>query len=505
MDKRMCSVAGLATVLLSFAACVNAENRHVARLLDPVLDRLVSTGAILHARVIELPGRTELYARNANVACIPASNLKLVTSAAGLDLFGARHTFKTWLAMDGKDLWIIGTGDPAPGDYRLTKARNETPVTLLQQWATALQDRGIREIPGDLVYYDRAFEAQQTHPTWKYFLLHWYAAPVSGLNFNDNTVDVTVFPTEPGKLARYEVMPPAQGIEVRNECRTVKEKGSPSIAKLAGGNIYKLSGTCDQKSDLMSKPVDDPGAFFADALRTQLAAKGIAVKGRIRRAEALLGGTLAPPPDKIVAVCETPITDVLSRINKNSQNLFAECLCKLAGREFEARQGRDVPGSWAGGSQAAHAFMKRSGIDDRALVVADGSGLSRENRVSTQLLTELLATMAERPDAEVYRASLAIAGVDGSIRDRMSDIKGRVLGKTGYIGEVSSLSGYIKTPTGGWLAYSFIYNHIPEKADDDTDVAAFTRLQDDACRVLATWPKLDYRPSTQSAPASHRE
>jgi D-alanyl-D-alanine carboxypeptidase/D-alanyl-D-alanine-endopeptidase (penicillin-binding protein 4) len=478
-----------------------AEEPQLTRLLDPVLDRLASTGAVLHARVVELPSGRELYAHNADQACMPASNLKLVTSAAGLDLFGPKHTFKTWLAMDGNDLWIIGTGDPAPGDYRLTKARGETPVTMLACWAAALADRGIREVPGDIVYYDRAFESQQTHPTWKYFLLHWYAAPVSGLNFNDNSVDITVLPTEPGTPARFEVMPPARDIQVTNECTTVAEKGSPAIVKLAGGNIYKLSGTCHQRAELISKPVDDPGAFFADAMRTQLAAKGITVKGRIRRCETPLGGTIPPPADKIVAVCETPITDVIARINKNSQNLFAECLCKLTGKEWEARQGHDVPGSWANGSEAVHAFVKRCDIDDKPLVVADGSGLSRDNRVTARLLTDLLATMASRPDADVFRASLAISGVDGSIRDRMSDIKGQVLGKTGYIGEVSSLSGYIKTQAGGWLAYSFIYNGIPEKADDDTDVAAFTRLQDEACRVLVTWPKLDYRPATQPATA----
>ncbi len=95
--------------------------------------------------------------------------------------------------------------------------------------------------------------------------------------------------------------------------------------------------------------------------------------------------------------------------------------------------------------------------------------------------------MFSRPDAEVYRASLTIAGVDGSLKDRMDGLKGRVYGKTGYIGGVSSTSGYLRTDAGRWLAFSFIYNAIPQRADSDADTADFTKLQDEACRVLAGW------------------
>ncbi|MBI4578174.1 MAG: D-alanyl-D-alanine carboxypeptidase/D-alanyl-D-alanine-endopeptidase [Planctomycetes bacterium] len=469
----------------------------LATRLDPVLDRLAAQGAVVHARVLELPSRRELYARNADRACTPASNLKLVVSAAGLDLFGPRHTFKTYLAMDGDDLWIVGTGDPGPGDGRLARAKNATPLTMLETWAAVLKQRGIARIAGDLVYYDLALEDEQTHPTWRGFLLHWYAAPVAGLNFNDNCVDITVEPSEEGQPARYEVMPPAREIQVINECTTAKE-GSASIVKLPGGNIYKLKGRCHEKIELISKPVDDPGAFFADALRVQLEAQGITVAGRIRRSETRLGGCLPPPADKSVATYETPIVDVLSRINKNSQNLFAECLCKMTGREWKARHGRDVPGSWANGSEAIRAFVRRCGIDDRSLVVADGSGLSVDNRVTARLLTDLLAEMASRPNAEVYRASLSVAGVDGSLRNRMHDLTGHVFGKTGYIGGVSSMSGYIKTYGGTWLAVSIVYNGIPEHVGDDEDVAPFTKLQDEACRILVDWPALS-RPSTQPA------
>jgi len=498
----------LACLLLGSAGCVGPRIAHDPKLaarLDPVLNRYADQGAVIHARVIALPSRCELYARRIDAPCTPASNFKLLTSAAGLDMFGADHTFKTYLAMDGDDLWLIGTGDPGPGDYRLAKAAGRTPITMLQEWATVLERRGIRQIKGDIVFDDSAFESQpRVHPTWpKSWLLHWYAAPCAGLNFNDNSVDITVYPTEAGKPARYEVMPPAESVKVTNECVTA-DKNAPTIVKLKEGNIYRIAGRCSEKTELKSKPVDDPGAFFADALRTQLAARGISVAGRIRRADAPLGGSLPPPPDKVIAIYETRVSDILSRINKNSQNLFAECLCKLTGREYEARQGRNVPGSWENGGQALRAFLKRNGIDDRALAPMDGSGLSPRNRVTARMLTDLLAVMYARPDRDAYMASLTICGVDGSLKDRMPDLKGRVLGKTGYIGGVSSTSGYVRTCEGKWLAFSFVYNEIPERDDDDSDVKPYTGLQDEACRILAAWPKLAPSPATRMAAAASR-
>lgn len=495
------------TVLLFAPHIVLAEQGQLSRLaaqLDAALGRMESTGAVVHVRVLELPSRRELYARNADEPCTPASNFKLLTSATGLDMFGPDHAFETYLALDGDDLWIIGTGDPSPGDPRLSKARNETPIALLQRWADNLAERGITRITGDLIYYEGEFEAEpRVHPTWpEHWLLHWYAAPTTSLTFNDNCVDITVHPTQEGELVRYEVMPPVSDIEVINECKTVNEKGSPSIVKLKGGNIYKLAGTCHEVTELKSKPVEEPGAFFADALRTQLAAKGITVSGRIRRSDTPLGGTLPPPADKIVAVHRTPITDVLSRINKNSQNLFAECLCKATGQAYERRQGRRVPGSWASGGTALRAFLKRNNIDDSALAPMDGSGLSPANRISAGMLTDLLAVMAARPDAEIFKSSLTVSGVDGSLAGRMTELNGMVWGKTGYIGGVSSLSGYVQTRQGQWLAFAIIYNKIGQRRNDSRDTTPFTQMQDEACRILTYWP--EPAPATQPAESAPR-
>jgi len=485
MKNRMASRRlglGLFVALLVSAGCATPQQR-LTRRLDEVLNRLSDSGAVVAARVVTLPEGRELYARNADVPFTPASNLKIPVSAAGLDTFGADYTFKTYLALVGDDLWLIGTGDPGLGDPRLAKWRGETPTAVFDRWVRALEKRGVQTIAGHLYYYDGALDEQWIHPTWGESVLHWYGAPVSGLNFNDNCVDITVYPTEPGQPAGYTVMPPVQNATVINECVTSAEH-APTIEKLPGGNIYRLGGTCAKREELKSKPVDDSGAFTADALRTHLAARGITIAGETRRAAAPPGGMLPPPADAIVAVHETPVRDILSRINTNSQNMFADAFCKLTGQEYAARQNRTVPGSWSDGSAAIHAFLKRSGIDDSGLVVADGSGLSVDNRVTARLLTDLFALMLKRPDGPVFVDSLAKGGVNGTLEKRFAGLAGHVFAKTGYIEGVRALSGYVRTRRNEWLTFAIIYNRIPGA------VEPYEALQDEAVRLLVEWPNV---------------
>jgi D-alanyl-D-alanine carboxypeptidase/D-alanyl-D-alanine-endopeptidase (penicillin-binding protein 4) len=233
------------------------------------------------------------------------------------------------------------------------------------------------------------------------------------------------------------------------------------------------------EATLESKPVTDPGKFFADALRTNLRSHGITIAGETRRAAQPLGGDAGPTPEQVVAVHETPLRDAIRRLNKNSQNLFAEAFAKYLGRAYDAERGNPAArGSWASGALAVKAFLRRQGVNDADYTLADGSGLSRANRVTTRGQTDLLAAMSRHPHAEVFRESLPIAGTDGTIGKRMKDLAGRVYAKTGYISGVRALSGYARTADDRWLAFSIIYNKIPG------DVKPFEALQDEACRIL---------------------
>lgn len=506
--------------LLTLAACVlaiatlTACNGHGGRArmedkLDPILHARHGDGdVVIAARVIELPSGRELYAENADRPMIPASNLKLFVSAAGLDFFGPDHAFPTYLAMDGEDLWVIGTGDPAVGDPQIVKRRyiENTPLSVFDKWADALEAKGVTRIKGKLYFYDGALDDEWVHPSWsKSNLVHWYAAPLSGLNFNDNCIDVTIHPAEDGKPVRYEVMPPVTNIKIINNCVSGSDE-EPSIDRAQDENVYTISGGCRKTTALRSKPVTDPGAFFADALRVHFKSRGIEIVGPTQRADKPLGGSLEPPADKIVAVHETTVAELLPRINKNSQNLLAEGLAKLLGRAYDARRNRDAPGSWTSGSDAVHAFLVKNKIDGTGVVIADGSGLSRENKVTTRAISDLLLVMRKHRYAEEFYQSLSVGGVDGTIRNRFGDMPGVVHAKTGYISGVRSLSGYAPARDGD-VIFSFIYNGIPGP------VRPFEDLQDQAVRLVMTWPELDYvapattqpatQPATQPVAAGH--
>ena len=464
-----------------------SPHAELAGKIDTILHRLDDTGAIVSARFLEVPSGNVIYETdNTDYPFKPASNMKLVISAAGLDHFGAGHTFKTYLALDGDDLWIIGTGDPATGDPVIAKQYGGTPTTILDDWAKALKDRGVTEIKGDLVYDGLALDGYDVHPTWNLSdLLHWYAAPVSALAFNDNCVDITVTPGDDGQPASYTVMPPVENIQVINTTTSGGDEHAPSIIKLPGGNIYEISGPVTKEAGLKSKPVENPGAFFADALRTHLRSHGIEVLGNIRAAEGHLDGQLVPAEEKIVAFHESKIEDILARINKPSQNLFAEMLCKATGRDYRLQHGKDEAGSWLNGKFAIKDFFKKAGINAHPLVVADGSGLSHNNRVTTKMISDLLLHMHCHPDAEVFFDSLTIGGVDGTIGKRFTDVPGKVRGKTGYISGVRALSGYIQTDAGPTVIFSILYNEFSGSAKP------YEKLQDEAVTLVMH----EYQPS----------
>ena len=169
----------------------------------------------------------------------------------------------------------------------------------------------------------------------------------------------------------------------------------------------------------------------------------------------------------------------------------------LTGQAYAARQGRRVPGSWADGDQAIRAFLRKCEIDDRQLVVADGSGLSEDNKLTSRLLTDLFAVTLSQPAGRSFLDSLAKGGVNGSLQKRFAGLEGRVFAKTGYIGGVRALSGYVRTNQDQWLTFSIIYNNIPGS------VKPYEALQDEAVRLLIHWPNLEEVPTTQ--PQSRRD
>ena len=489
---KVCTALLCVPVLLSACArkpprvvLTEAGKQHVSlkERLDEVLHRRDDTEGNIRcaARVIELDTGREIYSNLPEEPFLPASNGKLAVSAAALDAFGSGRTFDTHLAINGDDLWLIGTGDPAVGDPAIEKKRGRLPTSVLDDWATALLNRGVTEIKGNLYFYDGAFDDARFNPHWsKGFHGDWYAAPVSGLNFNDDCIDVTIYPTADGQPVDYTIMPPVKGVKIINKCLTGSGEDQPAISREADSNTYTITGATTKPTTLRSRSVVDPGPFFADALRTRLELRGIRVAGDTKRATLPAGTSPVPAGSEIVATHKSAMPDVMWRINKSSQNMFADAMFKMMGN-----------GTWEGGEKATKAFLAKAGIDATHYRAVDGSGLARENRVTARLITDLLAYMDKHPESETFHQSLSAAGVDGTIRNRMHDLKGRVQAKTGYIGGVRALSGYVQKSDGKWLAFSFIFNGF--KGSE----RPFEVLQDEAVHVLADLPRVN--PSTQPA------
>lgn len=466
------------------AAIVVAGGRAQGGLLQELqkaVGKLPHSQARAGVCVIDLATGQMVFTLDADRPLTPASTMKLFAMSAALAELGPDFNFQTVLATDGRNLMVIGDGDPGFGDEKIQHAQGETRAAPFETWAEALRQRGIINVPGDLIIDEWVFADELTHPTWeKEDLGKWYAAPVAALNINDNCLDITVTPGGKGSSStKVRVEPENSLLKIINNCR-VGANGTPTLHHSPDTSEYTISGRTAKRWTFGPVASTDPALLFADSFRTVLARKGINVQGRIRRARVRTPDGALPPPITIVDVHRTPLRAVLTRAGKDSQNLFAECLLKRAGYARARRMGTgDARGSWELGAEAVLALLRRAGIDTNGLEVADGSGLSRDNACSARQLASLLAYEHFQPTGELLHESLATAGVDGSLRKRLKNSDGRVHAKTGTMHGVRTLAGYIDGDSGPRYAFAVMFNGYPGPS------TPYKEIQDRVCRVLA--------------------
>jgi D-alanyl-D-alanine carboxypeptidase/D-alanyl-D-alanine-endopeptidase (penicillin-binding protein 4) len=393
---------------------------------------------------------------------IPASNMKLITTAAALDLLGKDFRFHTRLKRlppaDGENaprLLIQGDGDPAFGDPVLLQRYGHSVDALLSQWVKAVRKTNETRFSAMLID-DRVFDRDFVHDDWpRDQLIHHYCAQVAGINFHENVLHVMPRPAKrSGQAPTIDLYPEVPWMETSNRAVTGREGHFVKDRRL-GTNQLRFTGAVRHKpSEPYKLTFHDPPRVFAKVLEHRLSEAGIDA-GTVRRppeqAELTGGRTLA--------VATTTLKLVLQRTNQQSENMFAEALLKRMGRRFTGR-----PGSWQTGQAAVTHFLRRLlGPASRSVTVADGSGMSRANRVTAGLVVQLLAKMHARPElGPIYRRSLAKGGEPGTLDDRLADLTGQVHAKSGYLNGVSALSGYLVVPrnTGPdkTLAFSMLFN-----------------------------------------------
>ncbi len=453
-------------------------SRREVRQLDSLLDAPPFHRNLWGVALVDDRGRL-LYGRNADRLFIPASNTKLVVSAVAAALLPPDWTVNTSVfaagTVDGGtlhgDLVLYGRGDPTFGrrcydlDTSRTGACDRDPFQRLRDLATALRAGGLRVIAGDLVGDGSWFDGELVHPDWAgYDLNWWYAAPVSGLGFNDNSVDIEWRPgPEVGAPAQLALDPDLGDVWLENRTVTVDEGGESDI----GDRMYREPGTLHlwaegtvalgAKGGTEYFALPDPNLFAARAFRRALAEAGISVQGTTRSTTDSLRYAAARQAPALAETRSRPLRDWIFPVLNTSQNWFADMLLKQLGRQFGGA------GSWREGLAVERRFLMDSvGLDSTLFALADGSGLAASNLVAPIAFTRLLAFIRQHPHyRENFEAGLPLAGSPGSLKSRFlgTPFEGRIRAKTGSISRVNTLSGYIETPGGKTYTFSIQANH----------------------------------------------
>ena len=383
---------------------------------------------------------------NPDQQMIPASNMKLITTTAALDMLGPEFMFRTVLSLlkpklesEGHSLRILADGDPAFCDPVLLNQHGLVVDDVLNQWLDAIEATGIKNF-NNLIIDDRVFDYEFVHPSWPAEQLHkHYCAEVAGLNFYENCLDIAPIPNEQRGLSpKIVIFPSMPFINTANRA-TTGTRDQFAIDRKPGTNYLIFSGQVRNRPNLPYQvTLHDPPMMFARMFEHRLAERNIHINQIVRPGE-----NDPMPEGKMLHVVQTALPLVIQRCNQDSQNMFAEALFKRMGRSITG-----MPGSWENGVAAIRIFLHhRMGSRSAAISIADGSGMSRDNRVTARLLTELMFEFyKDRQIWPIFRDSLAQGCVSGTLQKRFDKISGKVYGKSGYLQGVSSLSGYLIMP-----------------------------------------------------------
>ena len=472
------------------------EVRALAGRIEKILAQPEVARAFWGIEVVDVASGETLYTQNADKLFTPASNTKLFTTSAVLALIGPDYKFRTTIETAGSldkygrlsgDVVVVGRGDPnltgGTLAYNLRSERNSPRGRVLEQLADQLAQRGVKFIDGDVVGDDSYFAFERYGEGWSQEDMRYeWGAPVSALTINDNLILVSVMPGDhSGDKAFINVTPFPDYYRLDNRIMTTPAGTGPrsvTIGREPGSNTLTLWGNIpvDDPGFHESLAIEDPAEFTAQLFRSMLEQRGIVVYGRTRAkhlelaslstfsvtATAAAGGGDIPRTTR-PAMSGQVLGEFQSQslgsdvrvINKISQNLHAELMLRLLGRE------KGAAGTIEAGSEVVRGFLSQADIRSDEYAFYDGSGLSRQNLVTPHAIVKLLLYDSRQPWAAQFEDSLPVAGVDGSLTERFrgTPAQGRVHAKTGSLKNVNALSGYATTPRGQRLAFSILVNN----------------------------------------------
>jgi len=485
--------------------------RGLERRIESILGASEARRGFWGIEVVRASDGKILYARDPDHLFLPASNMKLFTTAGALEKLGPDFTFRTTVESDAGpdpdgrvgDLYLVGRGDPNLSGrvlpYRLKTEQGQPADAALESLADQIVSQGIHEVIGNLVADDSYFVFEPYVPSWAEEDVVWgYGAPVTALAFNDNALALRVQPgTAAGEPARVSTEPVAGYYQLKSLVLTAAagatkhifiERAAGSTELEVRGEIPLGSSDSDGEETLA---IADPPRLAGELFRRALERRSIVVRGEVRvlhftpfetaaRQGAASGPASATPPAArpVLALhASLPLGEDIRLINKVSQNLHAEMLLRTLGRQVKNE------GSRQAGLGVLEDFADLAGIGKTEIHFADGSGLSREALVTPRALVKLLEFMARSPRFETFLNSLPVAAVDGTLAERFhhTAVEGRVRAKSGTLNHVNALSGYMDLPSGERLAFSMFGNN------DTLDARGGEEIIDRMCVAIFEW------------------
>lgn len=476
-------------VLLIFAAPLSAQTapKTLAELQTRIAEILAKpelAPAMVGVKAVSLDNGRVVFEENAEKLLRPASNMKIYTIAAAIDRLTPDYRFSTSVFAPSKpdsagvirgDLRIYGRGDPSiaarfnNGDY--FKAIND----LAERIAAA----GVKRVEGDLIGDETYFTGPKYGSGWEWEDLTWYyGAEVTPLSINDNALDLFIKPgPEVGQPALITTGPPDPLLTIVNRV-TTSAKGvrrDISIHRGLNENTITITGSIplEDRGYTAGIGISHPALLFVYLLRSSLAEKGVVITGKSR----VTGEIVLPSVSSVPSAAQTeianlqspPFSSIAAQTLKPSQNLYTELILRTLGVLTPPPPTFTIsnPTSEQLGLEAVRSFLKTAGIRPESLVLDDGSGLSRGDMITADATVQLLTFMSRHRFANAFRDALPIAGVDGTLRNRMrgTPAENNLRAKTGSLSSAASLAGYVTTAGGEKLAFAIIVNNYPREVD----------------------------------------
>ena len=473
--------------------------------ISAILTKPELASATIGVKVTSLDSGRVLFEENAIKLLRPASNMKIYTVATALDRLTPEYRFTTSVFANARpdsagvirgDLRVYGRGDPSIA----ARFNNGDYFKAIDELATRIVAAGVKRVEGDLVGDETYFTGPKYGSGWEWEDLTWYyGAEVTPLAINDNALDLFIKPgSAVGQPALITTGPPDPLLTIVNRV-TTSAKGvrrEISIHRGLGENTITITGSIPLEGSFTAGiGISHAALLFVYLLRNSLVQKGVVITGKSRTtgesaipsvviaqaatAQPTQAHSSAPSVSSVSSVAQTelatlqspPFSVIAAQTMKPSQNLYTELILRTLGKTSPppvlTTPSIFNPTSEYLGIEAVKSFLKTAGIRPESLILDDGSGLSRNDMITAEATVQLLTFMSKHRYAEVFRDSMPIAGVDGTLRNRLrgTPAEKNLRAKTGSLSSAASLAGYVTTASGEKLAFAIMVNNYPRDLD----------------------------------------